>query len=80
MDNPYKVGDRVLASREQNGEDHEEGTVVDAYTLLIGPETHPIVVVELSDGEQVRLNSVGPDVLPLPEPEVAETGGEETDS
>jgi hypothetical protein len=69
MDIPYKVGDNVLASREQTGENHEEGTVIDAYSLLIGPETRPIVVVEFADGERVLLNPIGDDVRPVPEPE-----------
>ena len=48
-DNPYSVGDRVLVSRAQNGEDHEEAVVRDAHVLLIGEETRPIVIVEAAD-------------------------------
>ncbi len=76
----YKVGDRVLASRAQDGENHEEGTVVDAHSLIIGDETRPIVVVEFEDGQRVYLTATGPDVLPVvseedePEAEDGEDG------
>jgi hypothetical protein len=61
----YKVGDRVLASRAQDGQNHEEGTVVDAHSLIIGPETRPIVVVEFEDGKREFFTATEPDVLPV---------------
>jgi hypothetical protein len=61
----YKVGDRVLASRGQDGENHEEATVVDAYSLLIGEEVRPMVRVEFEDGELVFLTATEPDVRPI---------------
>ncbi len=85
----YKVGDRVLASRTQDGENHEEGTVVDAHTLLIGEETRPIVVVEFEDGKREYFTAAEPDILPVvleeeeteeaEEAEEAEDGDPETD-
>ena len=74
----YKVGDRVLVSRAQDGENHEEGTVVDAYSLLIGPETRPIVSVEFEGGKREFFTATEPDVLPVvPEEEPAEEEGEQ---
>ena len=76
----YKVGDRVLVSRAQDGENHEEGTVVDAYSLLIGPETRPIVSVEFEDGKREYFTATEPDVLPVvSEEEPAEDGDGEVD-
>ena len=79
----YKVGDRVLASRAQDGTNHEEGTVVDAHTLLIGEETRPIVVVVFEDGKREYFTATEPDILPVPEEEEEaeepEDGGLETD-
>jgi hypothetical protein len=75
MDTPYKVGDDVLASREQTGENHEAAKVIDTYALLISGETRPIVVVEFADGERVRLNPNGPDLQPAPEPEAEDEAG-----
>jgi hypothetical protein len=72
MDNPYNVGDAVLASRAEDGENHEEAKVVDAYSLIIGPEERPMVCVEFPDGHRSYLRADGPDVLPVEEPE-AET-------
>ena len=68
-ENPYKVGDTVLASRVEDGEDHEEARVVDSYSLIIGEETRPMVCVQFGDGERVFLTAREPDVLPVPEPE-----------
>jgi hypothetical protein len=75
----YKVGDRVLASRAQDGENHEEASVVDAYTLLIGEEVRPMVRVEFEDGELVFLTATEPDVRPIvsEEDEEAEEAGDE---
>ena len=80
----YKVGDRVLASRAQDGENHEEGTVVDAHQLIIGEETRPIVVVQFEDGKREFFTATEPDILPVvseeePEEEEAEHGEPETD-
>jgi hypothetical protein len=61
----YKVGDRVLASRAQDGENHEEGTVVDAHSLIIGEETRPIVVVLFEDGKREYFTATEPDILPV---------------
>ena len=61
----YKVGDRVLASRAQDGENHEEGTVVDAHSLIIGEETRPIVVVLFEDGKREFFTATEPNVLPV---------------
>jgi hypothetical protein len=69
MEIPYKVGDRVLASRAQDGENHEEASVVDAYSLIIGGDEQPMVCVLFDDGERVYLRPDGPDVQPMPEPE-----------
>jgi len=76
MDNPYKVGDRVLAARAQDGQNHEEATVVDAYTLIMGPEERPMVCVEFPDGERVYLQANGDDVqtVALEEPEAVPDG------
>jgi hypothetical protein len=69
----YKVGDRVLASRAQDGENHEEATVIDAYTLLIGDEVRPTVRVKFEDGELVFLTATEPDVRPVEAEEAEET-------
>jgi hypothetical protein len=66
MINPYTVGDTVLASRAEDGENHEEATVVDSYSLIIGDEERPMVCVEFTDGQRAYLRSDGPDVLPPP--------------
>jgi hypothetical protein len=66
MINPYTVGDTVLASRAEDGENHEEAKVVDAYSLIIGDEERPMVCVEFADGQRSYLRSDGPDVLPPP--------------
>ena len=73
--NPYKVGDRVLAARAQDGENHEEGQVVDAYNLIIAEETRPMVVVEFEDGKREWFTATEPHILPVPaEEEDAEDG------
>jgi hypothetical protein len=75
IENPFAVGDVVLASRGEGGEEaFEEGKVVDAYTLIIGAEERPMVVVEFPDGNRAYLQSNGPDVRPMPQPE-GEPGG-----
>ncbi len=76
----YKVGDRVLASRAQDGENHEEGTVVDAHQLMMGDETRPIVVVEFEDGKREFFTATEPDIRPVVvEAEESEDGDPETD-
>ena len=79
----YKVGDRVLASRAQDGENHEEGTVVDAHQLIIGEETRPIVVVQFEDGKREFFTATEPDILPAvseeEESEESEDGEPEAD-
>ena len=76
----YKVGDRVLASRAQDGENHEEGTVVDAHSLIIGPETRPIVIVLFEDGKREYFTATEPNILPVPEEEEDTENGEEEPS
>ena len=68
-ENQFKVGDTVLASRAQDGENHEQAQVVDSYSLIIGDETRPMVCVVFDDGERVYLTAREPDVKPMPEPE-----------
>ena len=48
------VGERVLVSRAQDGENHEEATVVDFYELLIERRTRSRrVVVDFDDGQRL---------------------------
>jgi hypothetical protein len=78
--NPFKIGDKVLAARMEDGEDHEPGTVIDSYELLMGAESKPMVVVEFEDGEKKYLVGGPPNVLPAPvseEDEEAEGEGED---
>ena len=77
MDNPYQVGDRVLASRAQDGTGHEEAAVVDSYTLIIGEERRPMVCVEFADGTRSYLRADGEDVEPVPAPDEADGDGNE---
>jgi hypothetical protein len=63
------IGERVLVSRAQDGEDHEEATVVDYYVLLIEGNSTPSVVVDFDDGERLYLSAQEPNVLRMPEPE-----------
>ena len=77
MINPYAVGDTVLASRAEDGENHEEAKVVDSYSLIIGEEERPMVCVEFADGQRSYLRSDGPDVLPPPADEGAAADGGE---
>jgi hypothetical protein len=79
IENPYAVGDSVLASRSEDGENHEEATVVDAYGLIIGPEERPMVCVEFPDGQRAYLRADGPDVRPIAQPD-AETAPVEEES
>jgi hypothetical protein len=63
--NRYSVGDKVLVSRDESGENHELGEVVDSYELIMGDERRPIVVVELEDGERKYMTATTPNVLPV---------------
>src|SRR4029079_15173597 len=68
----YSVGDRVLVSRAENGEDHERGVVIDSYELIIGEQRKPMVVVEFEDGERKYMTAATPNVLPVYEEEEEE--------
>ena len=61
----YSVGDKVDASRAENGENHERGVVIDSYELIIGEERKPMVVVEFQDGERKYMTAATPNVLPV---------------
>jgi hypothetical protein len=73
----YFVGERVLVSRAQDGENHEEATVVDFYELLMQGDKIPSVVVDFDDGQRVYLTAREPNVRPLDEEE--EDYGDEDD-
>jgi hypothetical protein len=60
----YSVGDKVDASRAENGEDHERGVVIDSYELIIGEERKPMVVIEFPDGERKYMTATTPNELP----------------
>jgi hypothetical protein len=78
--NRFKVGDKVLASRLENGENHEPGDVVDAYEILVGTSSKPMIVVQFEDGEHLYMSATAPNVLPAPiekEDEQAEGEAEE---
>ena len=62
---PLLRGERVLVSRAQDGENHEEATVVDFYELLIEGDKIPSVVVDFDDGERLYLTAREPNVLPI---------------
>jgi hypothetical protein len=79
IENPFAVGDRVLASRSEDGENHEEAQVVDAYSLIMSGDEWPMVCVEFGDGQRAYLKALGPDVMPVPEPEDAESAPGEDD-
>jgi hypothetical protein len=64
-DRRYFVGERVLVSRAQDGENHEEATVVDFYELLIEGDKIPSVVVDFDDGERLYLTAREPNVLAI---------------
>ena len=72
----FSVGDKVLASRHETGEDHEPGVVIDSYELIIGNDKRPAIVVEFEDGERKYMTAATPNVLPV-EPEEEEAAGEE---
>src|SRR5262249_26329866 len=64
-DRRYFVGERVMVSRAQGGENHEEATVVDFYELLIEGDKLPSVVVDFDDGERLYLTAREPNVMPI---------------
>ena len=69
VDRRYIVGERVLASRAEDGQNHEEATVVDYYVLLTEGDSIPSIVVDFDDGERKYMTAREPDILPLPEEE-----------
>jgi hypothetical protein len=77
--NPYTVGDAVLASRAQDGTNHEEAKVVDAYSLLMSGDEVLMVVVEFPDEQRVWLKAESDDVIPIPEEEDEEGDVEDLD-
>ena len=62
--NAFQPGDAVLVSRAQDGQGHEQATVVDAHTLLINGEQRPMVSVRFADGQFGYVRADGPDILP----------------
>jgi hypothetical protein len=68
-DRRYIVGERVLASRAEDGQNHEEATVVDYYVLLTEGDSIPSIVVDFDDGERKCMTAREPDILPLPDEE-----------
>ncbi|CAB4693713.1 MAG: hypothetical protein F2663_04375 [Actinobacteria bacterium] len=51
-EHPYSVGDRVLVSRDLSGEEHVEGLVVDAFTVLTAEQSVMQVIVEFGPGDR----------------------------
>jgi hypothetical protein len=68
----FEVGDTALVSRAQNGQDHEEATVIDVYELLIAEDRIPMIVVDFDDGERLWIRAEEPDVLEPEEEEAAD--------
>jgi hypothetical protein len=66
------VGERVLASRDQSGANHEEATVYDFYELLIGEDRTPQVVVDFDDGQRVLMIAREPNVRAIEEDQVSD--------
>jgi hypothetical protein len=66
------VGERVLASRDQSGREHEEATVYDFYELLIGAEKTPQVVVDFDDGQRVLMTAREPNIRAIEEDHASE--------
>jgi hypothetical protein len=62
-DRRYLVGERVLVSRAEDGDNHEEATVVDHNERLIYDDSIPSID---GDGERKYLTAGGPNVLELP--------------
>jgi hypothetical protein len=78
-DRRYIVGERVLASRAEDGQNHEEATVVDYYVLLTEGDSIPSIVVDFDDGERKYMTAREPDILPLPEEEENDDDWDEED-
>ncbi len=78
-DRRYIVGERVLASRAEDGQNHEEATVVDYYVLLTEGDSIPSIVVDFDDGERKYMTAREPDILPLPEEEDDDDWADEED-
>ena len=76
MANRYSVGDKVLVSRDESGENHEPAHVVDSYELIIGEVRKPMVVVEFEDGARQYITATTPNVLPVEEEEEEADGTE----
>ena len=72
-DRRFLVGQKVLVSRDESGENHEEATVIDFYELLIGEDKRPMVVVDFDDGERKYMAALAPNVVAV-EPVVDEDG------
>ena len=72
------VGERVMVSRAQDGENHEEATVVDFYELLIEGDRLPSVVVDFDDGERLYLTAGKPNVTAI-DPDDADDEDDEDD-
>jgi len=72
----FVIGDKVLASRDETGEGHEPGTVVDSYELIIGEDRKPMVVVEFEDGDRRYLAATTRNVIYV-EPEPEEAAGDD---
>jgi hypothetical protein len=75
-DRRYVVGEKVLASRAEDGENHEEASVIDFYELLIGDEKRPMVVVDFADGERKWMTATEPNVMPIEVEEEDDAAGE----
>ena len=73
------IGERVLVARAQDGENHEEATVVDYYVLLISGDQTPSVVVDFDDGERLYLSALEPNVRRMPDDEPDEAPGKEVE-
>ena len=75
----YTVGDKVLISPDESGENHVPATVVDSYELIIGDDRRAVIVAELEDGERKYLTAETPNVLPVEpeEDEAEEEAGED---
>lgn len=64
------VGERVLVSRAQDGQNHEEATVTDFYEILMsGQPPIPTAVVDFDDGQRLYITARAPDFLPMDEEE-----------
>jgi hypothetical protein len=76
----FNVGDKVLASRNETGDDHEPGVVIDSYELIIGEDKRPAVVIEFEDGERKYMTAATPNVLAVEPEEDEAPAPEQTDA